>query len=186
LSEHRIVVATPAGRRHYLEILKTYVLADPEVAEWHLWDNCRNPKDREYIQTLEQYDSRIKVVHLDTTDGTNRSLNRFYPFCADPGTFFIKMDDDLVYLQPGLAGALYRKALAERPKYLWWSPLVVNNAVCSWLLKHHARVDIRENLSCQAGDNIGWRSPEFAKNLHQLFLGALCDNRLDDFRVGDF
>jgi hypothetical protein len=37
----KLIVVTPAGREKYLRLLSHYVLRSPEVAEWQLWDNCR-------------------------------------------------------------------------------------------------------------------------------------------------
>ena len=183
---HRIIAVTAAGRRHYLELLKYYVLKDPTIDEWHLWDNCRRPEDREYINLLARENPKIKVVRIEGADGTNRSVNRFYPFCKEPDVFYIKMDDDLVYLTDRLGGRLLDQAMKERDRYIWWSPLVVNNAVCSWLLKYHSEVEIPETLTCQASDPHAWADPNFAESIHRKFLAAKAKDNLEAFLVRDF
>jgi GT2 family glycosyltransferase len=182
---HRIVAVTPAGRRHYLELLHHYIRQDHGIDEWQLWDNCRSAADRVYINALAERDPRIRVVRLAGTDGSNRSVNRFYPMANDGDTFYIKMDDDLVYLPPQLASRLYRRALAERERAIWWSPLIVNNAVCSALLKHHSSLRITAGLTAQASCPIGWRNPLFAQRLHQAFLAALRSQRGAVFQIPD-
>jgi hypothetical protein len=183
---HRIVAVTPAGRRKYLELLKHYVLRDSTIAEWHLWDNCRKSEDRTYIQGLAREHPKVKIVEIQGADGSNRSVNRFYPFCKDVDAFYIKMDDDLVYLPDHIGERLYRQAIAERDKYIWWSPLIVNNAICSWLLKYHSRVEIPEFVSCQAADSLAWANPGFAERLHRKFLAAVETNDIGMFQVPDF
>jgi hypothetical protein len=178
---------TPAGRRAYLEILKSYILADPAIVEWHLWDNCRRPDDREYINALASQNPKIKIVKPPSTaTGTNRSINQFYALTRDPSVFYIKMDDDLVYLPPNFGRDFYAKALAEKGRYSYWSPLIVNNAICSWLLKYHACLKIDAEIMASAGCYVGWKSPYFAIDLHKFFLSALRDNKLGHFRVPDF
>jgi hypothetical protein len=177
----KIVAVTPAGRRHYLELLRHYICADTTIDEWHLWDNCRNDADRRYIEALEAEEEKIRIVRLDKVDGTNRSVNRFYQFCAEEDSFYIKIDDDIVYLPEGFGGALFQQALLEREKYIWWSPLVVNNSVCSWLIKYHSRIRITQDISCQASDRLGWFDPGFAAKMHRKFLGELQAGRHKSF-----
>jgi hypothetical protein len=69
---------------------------------------------------------------------------------------------------------------------MWWSPLIINNAVCSWLLKYHGLLTIDAPLTCQAGDVHGWRSPEFAIALHRAFLDRAEAGDLGCFAVPDF
>jgi hypothetical protein len=183
---HRIIAVTPAGRRRYMACLARYVLADDSIDEWHLWDNCRKDSDRLYIRELAGRHQKIRLVTVDGADGETRNINRFYHYARDADAFYIKMDDDLVYLPPNLGRELYTRAMAERGRSAWWSPLVINNAICSWLLKYHSRLRIDAPLSASASCEIGWRNPEFAHSLHSKFLEAAAAGGLDAFRVGDF
>jgi len=183
---HRIIAVTPAGRRLYMECLKTYILADASIDEWHLWDNCRTESDRLYIRDLAARHDKIRLVEVDGSDGRVGSINRFYPHAREANAFYIKMDDDLVYLPPNLGLDLYTRALAERGRFAWWSPLVINNAVCSWLLKYHSKLRIDAPLSAQAACDTGWRSAAFAHCLHDRFLDAAAAGTLDAFRISDF
>jgi hypothetical protein len=183
---HRIVVVTPAGRRKYLNLLKHYILNDDSVDSWHLWDNCRNEEDRRYIHELERMSSKINVISVKGSDGSNQSVNRFYVHCRDPNVFYIKMDDDIVYLPKEFGKRLYNKALAEKNNYTWWSPLVVNNAICTWLVKYHGRIHIGNGVSAQAGCSYGLSSPDFAKALHEVFVQAITTSNLSAFKVPDF
>jgi hypothetical protein len=183
---HKIIAVTPAGRRLYLECLKRYILADASIDEWHLWDNCRKESDRVYIRELAARHDKIRLVEVDGADGQVGSINRFYPHTRDVDAFYIKMDDDLVYLSPNLGRDLYERACAERGRFAWWSPLVINNAICSWLLKYHSKLRIDASLSAWAACETGWRSAEFAYCLHDKFLEAAATNALHAFRVPDF
>lgn len=181
-----VICVTPAGRRQYLDLLKHYVFKDEAICEWHLWDNCRTQEDRSYINELALQHRKIKVVRVEGVDGTNRSVNPFYRFCDNREAFYIKMDDDLTYLTPDLGSRLRDQALSERGKYIWWSPMIINNAICSWLLKYHAELEISEALSCQASDTLGWFDPQFAKLIHTRFLSAIGHREIEKFCVPNF
>lgn len=175
MKEHKIVVVTPAGRRRYLEILSRYVLRDESIDEWHLWDNCRDETDRAYIRKLASENEKVVVVEEPGVDGTNRSVSRFYKYTRNPEAFFIKLDDDIVYLPDHFGLKLYAKALAEKERCSWWSPLVINNAICTYLLREEGVIRTKAPLTAQANCPIAWGSPLFARNLHETLLNTVRD-----------
>ncbi len=174
ITNFKIVAVTPAGRRAYLDLLAHYVLSEPSIEEWRLWDNCRDPRDRAYIEELARKHRKIRIVRSDNASGENRSINAFYAGCDDSGAFYIKMDDDLVYLQKGMPEVLLAAAKASRSLFLWWSPLVINNAICSWVLKSRGVLETDYGLTAQAACPRGWRDPRFAVRLHRAFLADDC------------
>jgi hypothetical protein len=179
----KVIAVTPAGRRRYLELLAKYILRDEAVAEWHLWDNCRDPADRTYIQSMAG--PKVKIVSLPNSNGDNRSINKFYRTMTDPDAFYVKLDDDICYLPPGFFGRFAAKAAASKTNPIWFSPLVINNAICTWLLSFHGKIASSHTLSCQAACEIGWRNAEFAVLLHRAFLSKLDANRVGDLHVAD-
>jgi hypothetical protein len=170
---HRIVAITPAGRRQYLEILDHYIRGDDAIVEWRLYDNCRNAEDRAYLSQLAAANPKARLFEVAGADGTNRSINSIYTQCREPDVFYIKMDDDIVYLDPGFASRMYAAAMRDPDGPVWWSPLVINNAICSFLIKHTSGMRIDAPLSAQASCSIGWRDPRFAEAMHTAFTGAL-------------
>jgi hypothetical protein len=167
----KIIVVTPAGRKAYLELLSSYLLSDDDVFEWHLWDNCRDESDRVYINSLEVAHEKIKVVRVPNVDGTNRSVNKFYKNCNRPDVFYVKIDDDVVYITKGTFTHMRDEAIKNRARYIWWSPMVINNALCSYLIKYKSKkVIINPEITAQAACPTGWGSPHFAIALHDAFL----------------
>jgi hypothetical protein len=180
----KTIVVTPAGRRRYLELLASYVLADPAVTEWQLWDNCREAADRAYIHALTS-NPKVRVVTLPNSKGDNRSINKFYRGMNESDAFYVKIDDDLTYIEPGFFGRFHEKATRFREKAIWFSPLVINNAICTWLLAYHRKIKVSQPLSFQASCNTGWKSAEFSVLLHRFFLDALQSEQLNDLRIPD-
>jgi hypothetical protein len=184
--DHRIVAVTPAGRAHYLNVLSAYILNDDSIAEWQLWDNCRKPTDRAYIEAMARDHAKITIVRAPQIDGTNRAINQFYRGLTDPRAFYIKLDDDIVYLPDHFGQYLYAAAKAEFGQFTYWSPLVINNAICSWLIKHHSQMRVPAQLVAAATCSIGWRDPFFAEQLHRAFIESHRRKTLGLFEVPNF
>ena len=181
----KLIVVTPAGREKYLRLLSHYILKSGEVAEWHLWDNCRNPSDRAYLQTLAACDPRIQVKEVPGADGGFGIIGAFFRFCDDPDALYLRFDDDIVFIEDGFFPRFIERAIGERGKALWFSPLIINNAICGTLIKHLSRVIIEGPISCQAMCPYSWAFPNFPEALHPVFIEAIRANRLDDFRCPD-
>jgi hypothetical protein len=181
----RLIIVTPAGREKYLRLLSHYILKSPEVAEWHLWDNCRNASDRAYLRALAASDPRIQVKELPGANGGFGIIGEFFRFCDDPDALYLRFDDDIVFIEDGFFPRFIARALGERGKALWFSPLIVNNAICGTLMKHTSRVIIEGPISCQAMCPYCWAFPNFPEALHPVFIEAIRSNRLDDFRCPD-
>ena len=178
-NEHKIIVVTPAGREKYLSILSRYIIADESIDEWHLWDNCRQESDRQFLKSLQESHQKIKIIQISDTDGTNKSINRFWKFAKDLNTFYIRIDDDVVWLPHNFGQSLYNAALAEKNDFLYWSPLVVNNSICTYILKHSGKINTNAEITAQALCPVAWKSPVFSEKLHLEFINSLragCDN----------
>ena len=181
----KLIVVTPAGRERYLRLLSHYVLGSPVVDEWQLWDNCRNEADKRYLRELAASDPRCKIKELPGADGGFRIIGDFFRFCDDPDALYLRLDDDVVYAEPGFFEAFKERALAARGSALWFAPLIINNAVCGSLLKHFSKVRIEGPITAQAMCPRAWAYANFPKALHPVFIDAVRRGRLDDFRVPD-
>ena len=181
----RFVVVTPAGRERYLRLLAHYVLASAEVDEWQLWDNCRTESDRRYLHELVQRDERCTLKTLPGADGGWAIIGDFFRFCDDPDALYLRLDDDIVFIEPDFFPRFRARAMAARGTAVWFSPLIINNAICNWLLKFFSRVDIKGPLTCQAMCPFSWAHASFAAAVHPVFVDAVRRGRTDDFRVPD-
>ena len=181
----RLIVVTPAGREKYLRLLSHYVLRSPEVSEWQLWDNCRNEQGRAYLHALAASDPRCKLKQLPEADRGFGIIGSFFQFCDDPDALYLRFDDDIVFIEDGFFVKFIRRAEAERGKAIWFSPLVINNAICTFLLKHFSQVTIDGPVTCHAMCPFSWAFPNLPEALHPVFMDAVSNGRLDGFRVPD-
>jgi hypothetical protein len=181
----KFIVVTPAGREKYLRLLAHYVLGSAVVDEWHLWDNCRNAADRAYLHRLAASDPRCKLKQLPGANGGFGIIGAFFQFCDDPDAFYLRLDDDIVYVEDGLFPYMLERATAARGSAVWFAPLIVNNTVCGSLIKNLSRVVIDGPVSCQAMCPYAWAHADFPIALHPVFIEAVETGRLSDFHVPD-
>lgn len=181
----KLIVVTPAGREKYLRLLSHHVLKSPDVHEWHLWDNCRNEADRAYLERLAASDPRCRIRKLPHADGGFNVIGDFYRFCDDAEAFYLRLDDDVVFVEDGFFQKFMARVMAERGSAIWYAPLIINNAICNSLIKQLSRVLVDGPLTCQASCEFSWAHASFPQALHPVFIEAVRTNRLDDFRVPD-
>lgn len=181
---HRIIVVTPAGRERYLRLLAAHVLTAPEVDEWQLWVNTTVPSDVAFLQALAARFPKVRLIPppLHAPNGT-ATIGQFFRTAIDDDAIYVRMDDDLVWLEPGFFPRLLAERLAA-PEPLLLFPLIINNAICSWLLKTQRLVDIQAPLKPHCLDPIGWQSSEFAIALHRWFLDRVRRGELQGLRFG--
>lgn len=181
----KLVVVTPAGRERYLRVLARYVLGSPHVSEWQLWDNCRHRRDREYVHELARSDERCALKPAPPDHAGPWHVAAFYRYFDDPQALYLRLDDDIVFVEPGFFEKFMQRARGARGTALWFSPVVVNNALCNWLLKYFAGVEIDGPVSAQAMDPSSWQHAAFPRAMHPVLIEAARSGRLDCFRIPD-
>jgi hypothetical protein len=167
----RIVCVTPAGRRRYMRVLVPYILRSPLVDEYQIWANTTDLADLAFIHRLAALDPRVRVIDPPETsvDG-NKSIGQFFRFCIDPGSIYIRFDDDIVWMNEDFFEVLLDFRIAN-PDYFIVSPLIINNAICSYALQARNQLNsVFGSLTPYAFDATGWKSPHFAHHLHNLLL----------------
>ena len=165
-------------------MLAHHVLKSPAVHEWHLWDNCRNEADRAYLQRLAASDC-VPDKKTSTRRWHEQCHPQFYRFCDDVDAFYLRLDDDVVFVEDGFFQKFMTRVMAERGSAIWYAPLIINNAICNSLIKQLSRVVVEGPLTCQASCGFSWAHASFPLALHPVFIEAVRSHRLDDFRVPD-
>ena len=181
----KLIVVTPAGRERYLRLLSHYVLGSSVVDEWQLWDNCRNEADKRYLRELAASDPRCKIKELPGADGGFRIIGDFFRFCDDPDALYLRLDDDVVYAEPGFFEAFKERALAARGSALWFAP--AHHQQRRLRVPSEALLEGQDKgpITAQAMCPRAWAYANFPKALHPVFIDAVRRGRLDDFRVPD-
>jgi hypothetical protein len=90
----------------------------------------------------------------------------------DDDTIYVRLDDDVVWLEPGFFETLLRFRIAH-PEYFLVMPLVINNAVCSFLLQVFGKIDPTRYVRAICMDDVGWKDRFLAVDLHRLLIDLI-------------
>lgn len=184
LDGYKIVCATPAGRRRYLGILSQHVLSSSLVDEYQLWENTTDENDIKFFHELQALDSRVKIVkpaHLPP--GSNASIRQFYRHCIDEHAIYIRLDDDVVYMEPHFFAKFLRFRI-DNPQYFVVFPNIINNAVCTYLQAMQDTIDPSAWIHPWCMDPTTWGNPHFAEQLHRAFLYSIATQSISRWHFG--
>lgn len=167
---YKVVVNTAAGRRRYMQYLIPYIVASSIVDRYDIWVNTHNGADIEFFKQVAQ---RFPVVNLvwqpNGVVNGNESINAFYKKCVEPNTIYFKLDDDVVWMEPGLIEKMVQFRI-ENPHYFLVSPLVINNSLSTYLLQIAGKIQLDQYYYAASSHPVLWKNGFFASELHAWFI----------------
>ena len=182
---YKVVVNTAAGRRRYMQYLVPYIVNCPYVDRYDIWINTHNGADIEFFKLIAE---KFNVVNLvwqpDGIVNGNASINAFYKACVEPNTIYFKLDDDIVWMEPGLIERMI-EFRSENPQFFLVSPLVINNSLSTYLLQITGKLHMDRYYNADSSHQVLWKSGNFAKELHNWFIdNYLNANAWEDLHLG--
>jgi hypothetical protein len=176
------ILVTPAGRKRYLMVLYSHLLnLRNEFDEWILWVNTENADDIQYMEKLESENDFIKLQMTKIGVRGNETICQFYKDCIDENSVYLKLDDDIVYIEPNSLKKIFDFRI-ENPQYFLVYGNIVNNGICSHL---HQKKELLSNDEFNFGydcmDETGWNNPKAAEYIHRRFLQLYKENKHTDF-----
>lgn len=170
-NDYKIVCVTAAGRRRYMQYLVPQVLASPIVDRYDIWVHTMDLCDIEFFKSLESHFSqKVRLVWQPehTINGLS-SINSFYRECVDEQSIYIKLDDDILWMDPDFFEDIV-KFRVSHPEYLFISPLVINNAKSTYILQVREKLILSQYQDANSFGSNTWQSPDFALELHNWFF----------------
>jgi len=181
LLNKKIIVVTPAGRRQYLKLLAKYILPNSIVDEWHFWLNTLNTHDKHYIKALSH--PKIRVIEKPDINGHWNSIHKFFVDCIEKDTVYIRIDDDVVWMEYYSLQKLVEFRI-KNPSYFLVYGNIVNNSKCDFI--HQEYLDLSTNdkfshfdknygLTCISCSNIAIKKhmnlfENIYKNTHEKYF----------------
>lgn len=170
----RVISVTPAGRRRYMAMLAAHLLRHRHVIDAHYWWlNTDVAEDIAFLhQTCRDHPDFFHVVAkpFDASKSHGDNIWKFFRDFAEPGTIYVRFDDDIVWMAADAVERLVacRRAHPDAPLVLG---NIVNNAICSAAHQRAGLITSRHGVAqprCE--DRVGWRSGRFARHVHRAFL----------------
>lgn len=167
---YKIVVNTAAGRRRYMQYLIPYIVGCDMVDRYDIWINTHNGADIEFFRRIAETFPKVNLVwQPDGVVNGNSTINAFYKDCTEPDTIYFKLDDDIVWMEPGLIEKMVEFRVAN-PQYFLVSPLVINNSLSTYLLQVEGKLKLYDYCQASASHPVLWKSGNFAAELHTWFI----------------
>lgn len=131
LDKHPVVMFSFVGRQRYLEPMLWHSLkCRPFVDKHALCLHTGNKRDLEYIHgMIAKYPDYFYAVDIGYTAGPPR-YSQFFDHFTTVDTYYVKLDDDIVWMQEGAIEALVRYKKAN-PHLLMAFANTVNNGLCN-------------------------------------------------------
>lgn len=140
----RLEVITYAGRRRYMEILFQYILKYKKyITHYRIFVATQDKEDVECIENFYKNNSEwVSLIYHPTNIPFNKSnlWDIAYQYCLDEDTTYLRIDDDIVYLEESLFTD-FIKFRNEHPEYLVVYPLIINNIISSSYLQSKGLID---------------------------------------------
>lgn len=179
------VIVTPAGRKRYVQLLYQHLASQRAAFDtWQIWLNTKDQGDLEYLRGLAKENPEwIVARELTVPHGGNGSIQSFFPGAAERGTTYLRLDDDIVWLETGFVEAMMSYREANRAPFLVYGN-IVNNSILSHLFQRAGTMGTSNGIAGYACiDDIGWKSGPFALALHEKFLEAIRTNQLEPWYI---
>lgn len=181
----KVITVTPAGRKHYLEILAEYLLRNRRyISEHHFWLNTAVKKDIAYIEMLAaKHPDFFKINRKKMLRKTVNSIWQYYKDYVDDDTIYIKFDDDICFFEKDAVKNLIEQRI-NNPKPLFVFGSIVNNAVCSHFFQKKEIIPLQwGEVGYECLDNNGWRNPVFAEKIHRKFVEDIKSDNLNRWKI---
>jgi hypothetical protein len=172
VDNYKVVCNTAAGRRRYMQYLIPFVIASDIVDRYDVWINTTDMQDVTFFKILAEKFPKINLVYQPdgfVRDDINAlSIAAFYRQCTEEDTIYFRFDDDIVWMESDTIAKMVRFRI-DNPEYFIVSPLIVNNAVCTYVLQVTNKIKLDRYYPAWAYGDIRHTGP-FAAQLHEWFL----------------
>ena len=186
MAKFKVVCCTPAGRRRYMQYLIPFVVSSDVVDRYDIWINTENKQDIEFFRILSEKFPVINLVYQpDGIVNGIASINAFYRRCVEEDTVYFKLDDDIVWMEPGAIEKMVRFRI-DNPGYFIVSPLVINNALCTYVMQNAGKIRLSKYCIAQSDDETLWKSGRFAARLHDWFYKRLSNKQYENIHCGTY
>lgn len=174
IGDKKVVVVTPAGRKKYMEILIKYILREKNIVdEYRIWVNTKNSKDIAYFKELATKHKGFITLDERFIDeeecGSNFNIHRFFDKCIDEDTIYVRLDDDVVWLQPNCIENLVKYRIENPEPFLIYGT-IINNGIVDSLLQNFGYYNNNDTFNYHCTDTIAFTDPVICESKHRYML----------------
>jgi len=136
----KIVLITFGGRENNLRVLFNYILKYKKyIDKYYIYIATTNSSDIEYMESLSKSYDFVKIVYTYNKEGSivfnDKVLvwNSAYSNCQDADTVYIKLDDDIVFLEESLFTEFVKFRIENHDTPIIYPVMINNSIICHTL-----------------------------------------------------
>ena len=182
---YKIVVVTPAGRKKYMNILLSYILKQKNIIDqYRIWVNTTNAEDLNWFKELKiKYKDFITLEYLPKgiiSSGGGSTVYHFYKNTIDKNTIYIKLDDDIVWLENNFAENLVKFRI-DNPNFFIIFGNIINNAVIDHIHQKQG-IPYSQHIENNCLSKTGWESSTICEEKHINFIKILKKDNIKQYK----
>src|ERR1700726_4693716 len=140
IRDQKVVAFTPCGRKRYMDLLTAHVIREHDLGnidKWVLFNNPYTIEDSTYAAQLASWFDWIEVLNVGDETPTRDAyqIASFYSGLKDADCVYVRLDDDLIYLEKDAITNLVNYRL-DNPKPFLVYPTIINNTRTSFEMQH--------------------------------------------------
>ncbi len=185
-NNYKIIVIVPAGRKKYMELELIYILKNQHIIdEYRIYVNTKNSSDKEWFEALKHENSDFITLNnsllSNSNLGNNKAVNEIYKYCVEENTIYIKLDDDIVWIENDFFEELINFRI-ENPDPLIVFPNIINNSIIDYIHQSQGCLDNMEIVSYNCLCPEGWANPKVAEKKHRKFIESVKNNDIQKYK----
>ena len=139
--------------------------------EWHLWQNTNNEDDLRWMRGVAATRPWIRLIDDPDSDPSkgNGNIHIFFKHAADPRSLYLRLDDDVVWLEPGFIKNMFDFREANPQPFLVYGN-IINNPVITYIHQQRGKSFGSKRCTFTCFCDVGWKDPLFAEGLHRVFI----------------
>ncbi len=188
--QFKVKLVVPYGRRKVTQVLLLYILRELDIFDQVIfWENTSNPDDLIFLKEALSNINDPKFITVNPTKVTGDRKGVFPLYEAmfnrdsDHNTLWIKIDDDVVWVEDGAFGRLVEFAINNRYKNTVFSANVVNSGPLDAL--HQKTGASREGAIVFKDKNPYKQLMTFegAQQVHESLLDAISKSATNNYHL---
>lgn len=185
----RIVWIT-VGRRRYMELQYRFLVRQLDAADKFVFCLQRlGAPERQFVNdACAKYPDKFSQIEIGRPNAGSASVVNLlkHPTMHDENTLYIKMDDDIIFLEDGTLDYLFRLKESRQDMPLIF-PNIINNAITNYLHQKRFVYDAKAGVATwSAFCDVGLYSAKYCQHVHDTFLRHAAADTLDAFRFPPF